>query len=411
MLAAVLLVLLSGPPEPVEAEPTTEVESTPAVPPPTLVPEQPSERPRRIRRCLPEVEPCYRTTSARLLLASSGVIAAAAAVAIIFEVGDRWRVGDPSVAIVGGGVIAISGAAVGGIAALLRGDGAAIPDRITPATIGLGFGYAGTNVAGESVASSMSASIAPTLTFPRDLGRLRVLGRFGGDLGDTVEVDPGSNPEGGPFSESIRRHTAMRFDAGLDLALRLPYPIGARSPWLGQFELRYKPLFFGTREYLQVPDLDTRVSQRLALTPLNFGFRWHLSPRQRFTFYVGPRWDRIDYGDTATGLGKGDFESAPMYGETWFDLDVPLQRTGRSRRAIAVGQVTLGYVHSRLGVEGINLGSVVGFLGHTVTQFAVRVRPRGSRVGYQLELGARVGAELSPYLRVGVVLPDIGVRR
>src|SRR5690606_2603215 len=101
MLAAVLLVLLSGPPEPVEAEPTTEVESTPAVPPPTLVPEQPSERPRRIRRCLPEVEPCYRTTSARLLLASSGVIAAAAAVAIIFEVGDRWRVGDPSVAIVG----------------------------------------------------------------------------------------------------------------------------------------------------------------------------------------------------------------------------------------------------------------------------------------------------------------------
>ena len=100
-----------------------------------------------------------------------------------------------------------------------------------------------------------------------------------------------------------------------------------------------------------------------------------------------------------------------MYGESWFDLDVPLHEAGRSRRATAVGQLTLGYVHSRFGVEGINLGSVVGFLGHVVAQFAVRVRPRDSRVAYQLEIGARAGQAISPYVRFGIVLPDIGANR
>ncbi len=412
MWATLLLLGLAGSPEDAAVEPPVSEPPAPAL----VEPAPPELPPRRIHRCLVGVEPCFRTTSIRLLLGSTGTLASATAVALIFGLGDRNRLGDPAVAIAGAGLIAVGGALIGGAAALLRGDGPALPDRITPATLAVGLGLGGSSVTDERVPYGLTGSIAPTWQFPRDRGRLRLLGSVGGELGDRLERDPrpqtqvADNGAGGTFATALES-SRLWVRGGLDLALRLPYPIGRRSPWLGQFELRYKPLVFFARDELLLSDGESeRVSERIALTPLNLGFRWIVSPRQRFTVYLGPRWDLIGYGEPGA-VEIGAPALAPIYAESWFDLDVPLQKPRLGRRANAVGQLTLGYVHSRFGAEGIDVGSIVGFVGHMVTQFSLRVRPRESPVAYQFDLGARIGDGLNPFLRVGVVLPDLGSKR
>ncbi|MCA9697867.1 MAG: hypothetical protein KC431_10115, partial [Myxococcales bacterium] len=300
---------------------------------------------------------------------------------------------------------------------LLHGDGPKIPDRISVSTFSLGVGLGGSSTTDESSPYSLSGAFAPTLEFPHDRGRIRVLGSFGGDLGSSLDRDPrpqlqvADNGAGGTFPVALQR-TAWRMSTGIDLAVRLPYPLTARRPgFLGQLELRYKPLFFLTHERLRLgADEQLRISERVAMAPLNFGFRWHISPRQRFTFYLGPRWDMIGYG-AQKGVPVGKPALGPLYSEAWFDLDVSMRSLERARargkRSAVVGQLTLGYVHSRFGASGMNFGSIVGFLGYMVAQYAIRIRPMGSPVAYQIEFGARIGDGLSPFVRLGVVLPSI----
>jgi hypothetical protein len=348
-----------------------------------------------------------RTTSSRLLLAGLGAISSGTSVALIFSAGDRNRLGDPAMAMAGGGLVALGAAVLGGAVSLLGGDGPALPDRITPPTFGLALGLGGSDVSDEALPYRLTGSFAPTWTFPHDRGRLRLRGNFGADLGPQLERDPRpqtTNPDG-TFSVALEGKR-WNFDLGLDLALRLPYPLAQRRPaWLGQLEFRFKPLVFFARDTLTLGD-QRRVSERVALTPLNLGLRWHISPRQRFTFYMGPRWDLNSYGEPGEVV-RSKPELGPIYSESWFDLDVPVQKPARAKRAAVVGQLTLGYVHSRFASQGLNTGSIVGFLGHMVTQFSIRVRPRASLVAYQFDLGARIGGGINPYLRVGIVLPDI----
>ncbi|PRQ06895.1 hypothetical protein [Enhygromyxa salina] len=384
-------------------------------PPPELIQSEPPDpfveppvRPRRTQRCLPEVDPCVHTMSARLLLAGLGAISTAAAVVLVFQAGDRGQIGDPAMAIAGAGVIAMGGASIGGIVGVLGRDGPTLPDRITPATVALSLALGGSDHTDESVPYGLSGSIAPTWSFPRDRGRLRLIGSVGGNLGNQLERDPRPQTQDpdGSFATALERH-GWRFDLGLDLAVRLPYPLAQRRPgWLGQLELRYKPLVLFAHDSLTLGE-EPRISQRLALIPLNFGVRWHISPRQRFTFYMSPRWDLNGYGEPGN-VPLGRFTPAPIYAESWFDLDIPLRKLASAGRPAVIGQYTVGYVHSRFYGEGMNFGSVVGFLGQVATQFAVRVRPLGSPVAYQFELGARVGGGLNPYARVGLVLPNFG---
>jgi len=400
--------MLLGPPTAAEPAPVT------SPPPPTLteppVPASPvPERTPVLRRCLAEVEPCYRSGGARLLLAGFGLLTSAGAIALVFVGGDRQGIGgDPAPALAAFGTIAMGAATIGGIAGWAGLDGPAIPDRITPATIGLGLGLGGSTVSDETLPYSMSGSVAPTWQFPRDLGRLRLLARVGGQLGAQTERDPRPQASSDDGSFGLASTTSTwTANLGLDLALRLPYPLAPpKTTGLGRFELRYKPLVSIARTRLELVD-DARISERVALMPLNFGFRWIVSPRQRFTAYLGPRWDLDNYGEPGA-LVRDQPSRAPIYGEAWFDIDVPLQRSGATRRVAAVGQFTVGYVHSRFFGWGMNFGAVTGFLGHVVAQFATRIRPRDSPVAYQLELGARVGNGLNPFVRFGIVLPDIG---
>lgn len=407
MLAALLVLSLAGPPEP---EFASGSEPPPPPPPPELIEasEPPPPPPRkRVRRCLPGVDPCVYTTSTRMLIGGLGGLTTASSMSLALLVGDRWRIGDPALPLAAAGIIAMGAAMLGGVAASFGGDGPALPDRITPATVALTGGFLGTTVSDEQAPPSLTVSIAPTYQFPNDRGRLRLLGSIGGRLGAQLERDPRpqtTEPDGG-FSRALELRS-MRFDLGLDLAVRLPYPLIRRAAFLGQLELRWKPMFWSATDTLLLGDVE-RINQRVMLTPLNLGFRWHLSPRQRFTFYMGPRWDLNGYGEPGS-LELGKPVLGPIYSESWFDLDIPISSPARGRRASTVGQLTLGYVHARLFGNGLDFGPVVGFFGQVRTSFTLRVRPRGSVVAYQFELGAHIGTEINPYLRVGVALPDIG---
>lgn len=414
MLAVLLVLALAGPPEAgdVASEPTQKIdppapERIESIDPPA--PARTEAPTKRVRRCLPEVDPCVYTTSTRLLIGALGVLTSGTSLSLALLVGDRWRIGDPAMPLAAAGMVAMSAAVLGGMTALLGGDGPTLPDRITPATVALTLGFVGTTVSDERSPASLTVSIAPTYQLPNDRGRLRLLASVGSRLGAQLERDPRpqtTEPDGS-FSQALALRS-LRFDVGLDLAVRLPYPLIRRSAWLGQLELRYKPMLWFASDTLTLGSVE-RLNQRVMITPLNVGVRWHLSPRQRFTFYMGPRWDLHGYGEPGS-LAPGKPVLGPIYSESWFDLDIPISSLARTPRASTVGQLTLGYVHARTFGNGLDFGPVVGFFGQVRTAFTVRVRPRGSVVGYQFEAGAQIGGGVNPYVRVGVALPDIGGR-
>jgi hypothetical protein len=161
---------------------------------------------------------------------------------------------------------------------------------------------------------------------------------------------------------------------------------------------------------------DERVVERTMFLPLNVGIRWILSQRQRFTLYVGPRFDFIAYSEPGSSkMRRGGTQLGPIYGEAWYDIDVPFtlrpRRDGKPRRAIVNGQLTGGYVHSRFDGHGINFGPVIGFLGPVVLRWTTRVRPAGWPVALQGQVGATLGNGYALSARVGVVLPNLGGRR
>jgi hypothetical protein len=342
-----------------------------------------------------------------MLLGGLGFLTTGTSMTLALLVGDRWRIGDPAMPFAAAGIVAMSAAMLGGMAAMFGGDGPTLPDRITPATVALTLGLTGAPASDERRPATLTMNIAPTYQLPHNRGRLRLLGSLGRRLGTLLERDPRpqtTEPDGS-FARALELRS-LRFDIGLDLAVRLPYPLIRRTAWLGQLELRVKPMFWYASDTLTLGQVE-RINQRVMLTPLNLGLRWHLSPRQRFTFYMGPRWDLHGYGEPGS-LAPGKPVLGPIYSESWFDLDIPISSPARSLRASTVGQLTLGYVHARTFGNGLDFGPVVGFFGQVHTAFTVRVRPRGSVLAYQFELGAQIGDGVNPYLRVGVALPDIG---
>jgi hypothetical protein len=219
--------------------------------------------------------------------------------------------------------------------------------------------------------------------------------------------------QSGTFPVVLRER---RLDAGvgLDLAVNLPYPAGppARSSYLGRAELRFRPEARIRRHVRRLGNRDDQIEERVMFLPLTVGARWHLSPRQRFTFYVGPRFDFISYSAPgSTSLERGEPQVAPMFGEAFYDIDVPLtqhpRRDGRARRVDGNGQLTLGYVHSRFEGMALNVGSAVGFLGPGHVAWHMRFRPRYNPVAFQMSLGLWVGSGVATFLSAGIVTPDV----
>ncbi len=365
--------------------------------------------------CLAGHAPCVRPKPARLLLSALGMVSAAAGAAMLLVAGERLGSRDPAGLMVGAGGISVAGAIFGAFAGLTMGDAPGSPDRIRPPTLGADMGFGRPAVLDENHPPSLALRWAPTFTFPHNQGRIRFFGNFGGLLGEEVDVDPRpqNQTDAGTFPPGRveRRFTGA---LGLDMAVYLPYPVldPARSKFLGAAEIRYKPEVQFRRHVFHPGSAEEHVVSRTMVLPLTVGMRWNVAPRQRFTFYIGPRWDFIS-GTTEDSLGvaRGKAVVGPIYGEAWYDVDVPItmmSKVARRRRVEVNGLLTFGYVHSRFDGLGFNISGAIGFAGPIQMAWTMRFRPVGARWAAQLGVGTWIGNGVSPFATLGVALPDLG---
>ncbi|MCA9708058.1 MAG: hypothetical protein KDK70_19555 [Myxococcales bacterium] len=399
-------------------EPKSAPSAAPELDPAASDPEARQGR-RRWAACAPNIEPCTRPRPARALLLGLGVLAGATAAGLLFGLGDRLVQADPATLLVGLGAVAGAGALVGAVAGRLGADGPAVPDRLRPSTAGLTYGYAGPAVLDEARPHSMALRFAPNLQLPYGHGRLRLFGHVGGWLAPTREVDP--RPQSAAMIDGqegtapvVLRQRHLSLGVGFDLAVALPYPVLSprRSAHLGPAELRYRPQVQVRRDRFAPGTPSATVLERTILLPLTVGARWVLSPRQRFTLYAGPRFDYVAFSDPgASGLRRGGAQVGPLYGEAWYDVDVPLRaRHHRPARVLATGQLTLGYIHGRFDGQGFNFGPVIGFLGPIHVGWSTRLRPVGAPVAVQLGAFGRLGTGTRVGLELGLVAPDLHAR-
>jgi hypothetical protein len=362
---------------------------------------------------------CIRSRAARLLLLSLGALAGGVSAAMLFAIGDRHAGGDPATFLVGAGALAGVGALTGMAARWIGGDRRGDPDRVRPETLGLEYAFGGPQILDETRPHRLSFTFAPTYWFPHDDGRIRLFGSLGGMLVEARDVDPrpqNSMPIEGQESTApvVLSRQQLRINLGIDMAVDLPYPVLSprRSAYLGPAELRWRPTVHVRRDVFDDGSDDERTLERTMLLPLTVGTRWHLSPRQRFTVYFGPRFDFVSFSEPGSdGLKRGGASIGPFHGEAWYDIDVPFtvegRRDGRPRRASVNGMLSLGYVHSRFDGRGFNFGPVRGFLGPIHLSWHTRVRPTGWPVALQGSVGAWLGNGVGLFTRVGVVLPDL----
>lgn len=381
-----------------------------------------AQRRRSWAGCTRQVEPCTRSRAARVLLLSLGLAGGAVSAGLLFGLGDRLVQADPATLLVGASALAGVGAIAGAIAGRLGADGPALPDRLRPATVSLAQSYTGPRFLDEVPAHATLLRFAPNLYMPNDAARLRLFGHVGGWLMPVRDVDPRPQFTEVPAGQEgtapvVLRQRRVSIGLGVDLAVPLPYPVLAprRSARLGPAELRWRPEVQIRRDSFAPGSSQATLLERTILLPLTVGVRWHLSARQRFTVYAGPRFDFVAFSDRGSDrLRRGGAQIGPLYGEAWYDVDVPLtgrlRGDGRPRKLEATGQLTLGYVHAKIDGQGFDFGPVIGFLGPIHVGWSTRLRPAGARLAAQLGAFARIGNNTTAGLELGLVAPDLHLR-
>jgi hypothetical protein len=331
-----------------------------------------------------------------------------------FEAGDSLGPMHPWAQMMGVGGIGLIGAGIGTLLGLFspRGE-VAVKDRVGRATFRLQITPGGSSVFGESSPYGLAIKFDPVL----DLSNVfqvqpHVSVSFG--LGSSRDVDPRPQKEGTGADETTTFPLAVTRDsfkvsAGVEMSWKLPYPApGPIIPaYAGAVEFRYKPSVTVRRRTLHA---DTPAEQTVELTTLNpmlFGVRWHVSPRQRFTFYVGPRWNWIAFTDPGEDeLRRGDPQNGGLYAEGWYQVDVPFTPKGQKKTSVS-GRLSVGYVHDKLSGMAFDTGAVIGFFGPVNISWDFRFRRVEAPVAVQITTGIWLSAGGGPYVELGFVAPDI----
>ncbi len=362
--------------------------------------------------CVEGEEDCIHPAAARALLAGVSVGHFGAGLGM-FAAGDGQDKGDPLGGLVGIGIIGAAGSLLGLVAGLLapRGE-TTVEDRPSRPTLRISLIPGGSSTIGERSPYGLGVALDPTFVLGPEVRLQPHLG-LSIELGRRAWVDPRpqlAGSEDSNFPVALTSHRT-KISFGAELALALPYPHKLPRPlYSGPVELRWKPWFELRRRVLH-PGTDARQLVDHTALIAAFGMRWHVSPRQRFTVYVGPRFDRLTYSDPgslAPRLGPGAFGS--LYAEARWQLDVPF--TPLARRATSVtGRLNIAYVHSNLDGRGIDLGPIVGFFGPVEVSFDLRIRKVGAPVALQVTAGYRIAAGGGPTMELGLVTPSIGGAR
>ncbi len=277
--------------------------------------------------CVAGEEDCTHPAASRALLAAGSVGHFGAGLAM-FAAGDGNDKGDPLGALVGIGIIGTAGSLLGLVAGLLSPRGETrVDDRPSRPSLSVGLRPGGTATVEERVPYGLSVRVDPTFVLGPEV-RLTPHAGVLIELGTAASVDPrpqSAEPTGGSTYPVTLTSHRTRLSVGAELAVALPYPHHVRKPlYTGPVEVRWKPWLELRRRVLQP---GTSARQLVGHTALyaSFGMRWHVSPRQRFTVYVGPRFDRVtwsDPGSLAPHVGPGAFGS--LYAEVRWQLDLLL---------------------------------------------------------------------------------------
>jgi hypothetical protein len=340
--------------------------------------------------CVPGEAECVHPGLSRLLLAGVGGAMLTFGATTFLVTGDSLEAGDPQAPVMGTGLIALSGAALGAVAdALTPGPPGLVHDRPMRPLVRLGFDP-------DSSYRGLGVQVDPTLNLGQRLILQPHLG-LSADLGSSEAVDAGTEVVAPPL-----RSRRTKVSAGAELSLRFPYPLPVRRPlYTGAMELRYKPTWELRRRTLHPGEGNAQIVEHMALYPATFGLRWHVSPRQRYTLYMGPRVDWISFSDPgSTTLRRGGASLGRFYGEAWWQLDVPL--AGSQGKTSATGRFNLGYIHSMLDNQRFDSGAVVGYFGPVELSFDVVLRRAGSPLGVQLTVGYCVATGGGAFFEIGL---------
>lgn len=363
--------------------------------------------------CVPDEEACWHPAAGRGLAALVTGSVAVTGGLLFGNLGDSMRIGDPLPQMIGVGAVGLIGSGLGAFAALVspRGEGR-VEDAPSRPSLTLGLSPGGGTTIDEKVPYGLSFSADPRIALHPRVG---LSPHFGVSLplGRATEVDPRpqfSEPLAGQDSTFPRVLETRRFkgSVGWELSFSLPYPAPVPRPLAtGPVEIRWRPRFeFRFREV--AAGGTTQVIQHLALYPLTGGLRLHASPRQRFTFYVGPRIDWQGYSEAVhTEVSPGSARTGPLFAEAWWQLDIPLTPQGGGANHLA-GRLNLGYIHSNLDGKGLDAGAIVGYFGPVEVSFDLRIRKRGSKMALQITAGAQVASGGGPFVKIGWIAPKGG---
>jgi hypothetical protein len=363
--------------------------------------------------CVPGEQPCHHPGAARGALAALGGAGLGLGVTGFVLLGDSLGSGDPYGGLAGASFVGLTGVGLGALVAALTARGeTSIEDRPGRPTLRVGLTPGGTRTFDEADPWGLRLSIDPSIHLHDALTLQPHLGLSLG-LGTRVDVDPRpqlqreTSDQQGTFTPVLRRRT-WKFSGGAELAVRLPYPMPvARPARTGPFEVRWRPTVEVRRRVWQPGTDKAQIVESVGLHPALVGFRWHLSPRQRFTVLAGPRIDWIGFSDPGeTTIRRGPPVQAAFYGEAWYQIDVPMTPLGQGKAAVS-GRLNLGYVHSMLDGQSLEFGPMVGFLGPMNVSFDLRVRRREAPVALQVTAGWWIGVGGGPYVELGLVAPDL----
>jgi hypothetical protein len=329
------------------------------------------------------VTPCVKSGPARLLLIGAGFGGFVAGAIPILYVGDRARIGDPSLLLVGGGFLSMIAAGLGQLASL-TGESAPAT-TVTPPLLAVRIEPSGRAQRGDVEPPHVVIESHPELRLGPALLGLTVEGRV--QAGEALRRDLRPQVEAGDMpAADLRAH-----EAGVSLApeigVALPYPLLPAGPALGGVEVRYRPSLHLRSRSTTSGDHGETV-QHTVLLPLTFGVVWHLSPRQDFSLYFGPRWDgqRLD---AAIGVSGTSFHANNFYGEARYGFDFPALPIGATRIG---ARVSFGY--SQWKVDGRSLTvagggfSLLGYMGAFDARWDLRIEPPGA--GPAVQVGGRV---------------------
>ena len=244
---------------------------------------------------------------ARMAMVGVGAGSFAAGTAWFFVLGDSLGAGDPASVMMAAGAIAVAGGALG--AAATTGDESDFDDKAAVSPVSFSVGGGGTYHLEEAAPYPATVTLQPRFWLG-DRIRLTLGGAAHTDLGSAVDRD--WRPQRS-FSTAL---TSRSDGLDLDSEIRL-YPTGDLP-----LDFALRPIVHHRWDEYQYANGDQRTVRRTQIVPVAIGLRWHLSGRQRFENFIGPRWDALSW-TTANGSESGPAQLGPIFLDTRYTLDFP----------------------------------------------------------------------------------------